>query len=279
MSLLYHYTSPAALCGILQNLELWATEYRFLNDYNEFAYGVEVFHDALHRHKASRGQGITAKAFDRVDALTEFFLKPKDPRRGHKVFIISLTSEPDLLSQWRGYNGGAGFCLGMESEWLRVLGDHQEFNLKRVLYKPADQQAEMDNLFAILSKAVGGVTLSDSDLLATTNEWWALAVTTVARLKDASFAEERESRMIRFTSDWPGDLCFRQSAVGIVPYIKFVLGHTEGAFKTENNNLGFSEIIVGPALSERQRMAVNAVLASKNMRFNVRKSDIPYVAV
>jgi hypothetical protein len=43
-------------------------------------------------------------------------------------------------------------------------------------------------------------------------------------------------------------------------------------------NVGFEHIIVGPALSDQQVFAVDALLASEHMNFLVEKSNVPYVA-
>ena len=46
----------------------------------------------------------------------------------------------------------------------------------------------------------------------------------------------------------------------------------------DQKNSGLEEIIIGPALRETQKLAVDALLASHHMRFEVRKSTIPYMA-
>lgn len=41
-STLWHYTSYAALQGIISSKRVWATEYRFLNDREEFLHAKEL---------------------------------------------------------------------------------------------------------------------------------------------------------------------------------------------------------------------------------------------
>jgi hypothetical protein len=43
MASLYHYTSGKALLGILQSHYFWATDIRFLNDYEELNRGLDIF--------------------------------------------------------------------------------------------------------------------------------------------------------------------------------------------------------------------------------------------
>src|SRR5579871_5558502 len=40
---LWHYTSSAALLGIVGNNCLWLSDYRFLNDTSEIKYGIDLF--------------------------------------------------------------------------------------------------------------------------------------------------------------------------------------------------------------------------------------------
>ena len=44
---LYHYTTWDGLLGILQTQTLWATHYKFLNDFSEFAMMREKFIEHL----------------------------------------------------------------------------------------------------------------------------------------------------------------------------------------------------------------------------------------
>ena len=46
-SVLYHYTSPAGLKGILETSSLWAADADFLNDAQELQFGRPQLCDAL----------------------------------------------------------------------------------------------------------------------------------------------------------------------------------------------------------------------------------------
>ena len=42
-AVLYHYTSPSGLAGIVERTQLWATDVRFLNDSQELKYAGHDF--------------------------------------------------------------------------------------------------------------------------------------------------------------------------------------------------------------------------------------------
>jgi hypothetical protein len=46
-ALLYHYTDPGGLQGIIERQSLWAGDVWFMNDAREARYGIEVFERAL----------------------------------------------------------------------------------------------------------------------------------------------------------------------------------------------------------------------------------------
>ncbi|MFH8979341.1 hypothetical protein, partial [Streptomyces sp. NPDC017890] len=113
---LYHYTSAAGLLGIVdrisqasfpnvyattnhplyaeytydRTLRFQASDVRFMNDHAELKTAGKVF-----------AQKITDAA---GDSGGDHPLLP-DPAQ---VFAASFTTEPDDLSQWRGYAGGTG---------------------------------------------------------------------------------------------------------------------------------------------------------------------------
>ena len=40
--IIYHYTSPIGLVGIIEKKCMWATDLRYLNDASEFSYTVDL---------------------------------------------------------------------------------------------------------------------------------------------------------------------------------------------------------------------------------------------
>ena len=76
---------------------------------------------------------------DKIALLEEMRKRVFDHNR--QIYIVSLTSESDSLSQWRAYCPiTGGYAIGLPSGHLRNLGADQGFYLAPCLYKNADQQ-------------------------------------------------------------------------------------------------------------------------------------------
>ena len=84
-----------------------ASDYRFTNDAKEFLHGLEIFQKVL---KSCRP---TPRMSEILDIIRDY-----KPRLDFCVLLASFCIDPDLLSQWRGYNGGAGYALGIDGDWL-----------------------------------------------------------------------------------------------------------------------------------------------------------------
>src|ERR1041384_1576734 len=102
---LYHYTTQAGLLGIFETNCLWATSARYLNDSSEYLYGLGLISERL-THKC-RGSAIEPEHVEKLMAIAQSL----SPFWG--ICVVSLSSEGDLLSQWRAYAGGSGgFAVG-----------------------------------------------------------------------------------------------------------------------------------------------------------------------
>lgn len=100
--LIYHYTSPEGLKGIIDSGELWLTNTAFVNDTTEGkALGNEndLFEESDFENK------------EIWDEEQIFFNRGCDNTR----YIISFSKEPDMLSQLRAYGN---FCIGFEASQL-----------------------------------------------------------------------------------------------------------------------------------------------------------------
>lgn len=104
---LFHYTSMDGLKGMVAGKALWASNIEFLNDSTEFKHGEKVLKDVVTTRKRSV-RGDRRCFFDELDKYPCFF-------QVEDVFLVSLTEEGDLLSQWRGYTpSGSGFSIGLD---------------------------------------------------------------------------------------------------------------------------------------------------------------------
>lgn len=129
---LYHYTTWEGLKNILQTQSLWATNYKFLNDYSELVlfrdklvswiYPVVLNgYKQLIAHKPSIKRKIQEKGgIERiVQHDAEVLIDSQYSVLGNQIYILSLCGEPEkksianngLLSQWLGYGAGGGAAL------------------------------------------------------------------------------------------------------------------------------------------------------------------------
>lgn len=124
---LYHYTTWEGALGILKSRSLWATHYKFLNDYSE----IKLFRDRLVRlilprvreqyEELIRRSPQAKSKIDEEGGLdqaiqhdTEAFVDAQYHATGDEIYIVSFCGEHSnpyinsngLLSQWRAYGAG-----------------------------------------------------------------------------------------------------------------------------------------------------------------------------
>lgn len=228
---LYHYTNEQGLYGILENRCIWATHYKFLNDYSE----IELFRDKLARFlypqelesfkelfsKSLKNQkcivetiGLSALAEDNCKAIIEQFYNSLTD----EVYIASFCAEhPDdyinqngLLSQWRGYGGDGGYAIVFNTCGLEEMGQSEVkafrydcLHLADVIYSDDDEQYHTElsePLHTIASNYIAWKMHirhrkeepSDLDNAVAYRSF----VQCITRFKHRGFKEEKEVRMV-----------------------------------------------------------------------------------
>jgi hypothetical protein len=106
-SMLYHYTTSDGLKGIMDANEIWATNFRYVNDLAEFIYANELLSDQIHvklRSARRLSRAVLQAILDTPDMLVGAV----------DIFIACFCVNGDLLSQWRAYGGrGGGYAVGL----------------------------------------------------------------------------------------------------------------------------------------------------------------------
>lgn len=127
---IFHYTSAEGLCGILTRKLFFASDLFCLQDPSEFQYGKSVLMGVLQTRSDAVSQSLWAD-------LSEH---PLFPHKGKNwsVYSVSFCGTKDLLGQWRGYGGAAGYAVGVRL--TAVLKHPQRFTVLRMLYNPEKQQ-------------------------------------------------------------------------------------------------------------------------------------------
>ncbi|EGR1231880.1 DUF2971 domain-containing protein, partial [Vibrio parahaemolyticus] len=133
---LWHYTSFDAINNIVKGsgkLSFWVSEINFLNDHQEYFHGFRVLKDVFTRFKVEN-QG-NPLILQRLGSLEPFFQFTEaigtnlSFAQDAGVFVLSLTSQKDLLSQWRAYTpNGHGVSIGISPNF------ESELNTKSLLY-------------------------------------------------------------------------------------------------------------------------------------------------
>jgi hypothetical protein len=294
--LLYHYSSAAAVAGILESRQVWSTHFEYLNDVSEahLLPGLAI---------EEAGRRLEAPELDQLDRL----ILSRVVERLHETavgdpFVFSLTEDGDSLEQWRAYGSdGRGLAVGFRlldlDECLLALGPRTL--LWRVLYEPDEWrklvEAIFDNLLRIFrehwtasGEADGIDSLAHSGYIAIAH-----TVNLVAPIaKHPAFGAEREWRMvttgpdIRWLTQPPGalsppadkmDEMFR--SIEYRPAGDQITLFTKVPLAAEAEVPPVAEVVVGPCADGDQTFAALHLLLQRNgypRSIEVRRSDIPY---
>jgi hypothetical protein len=288
---LYHYTNQTGLLGIIRSKEIWATHTQYLNDSREFSYAVRMVRDELAllnredgsrvfeeppemRSKDLREPGVYQN--EKRAALKAMRELVADPARIAmiNVCVASFSEVRDSLSQWRAYAPRGGFCMAVSGDRLADMAAAEGFWLAPCVYDRGHQLALVHKLseavigeYILLQVRPDAAQLPSRDniLLEYLNRYAPL-------LKDPSFAEEREWRIIsRPLPCTSPRFCFREGKSMLAPFYRFPL-HREG------EPVPLEEIIVDPTPDpERSAASVKSFLVSQDYRgVVVTHSAVPY---
>jgi hypothetical protein len=223
---LFHYTTTQAAISIIERGELWATHFRYLNDPREFIEGEQAFLQALKEAQSRR-----PRRADVLDPLCERYDQHSLSNRTDS-YVVSFSTRPDSLSQWRAYAaGGSGCCLGFES--VDPWDDPKESETRT--WAPTLHECIYDRdkflqrctaaLEAVLCafETVEGVHKPQSALLVQTahRHILQLGAYLTPQLKDSGYVEEAEWRLIALVPPRRHDrIHFRPHPLTTVPYFK-----------------------------------------------------------
>ena len=234
---LYHYTSAPGFLGILERRCLFASDVWFLNDASEVRYAQTRMAERVRQYLGPDQPWLQA------------LLDVSEAKPGwlDDVFVASFCEEPDLLSQWRGYAAG-GFAIGFAADGLAALGDGAGApRLVQVDYGVESGRRRLRGLFEQLADG-GPYSAEERERLART-----VLLPEMARVKEPSFAEEKEWRLLVVESR-PERILFRPGATGVVPYVEIALPDPSPV----------REVVIGPAVDQQlHRRGVEQLLARR----------------
>jgi len=223
----FHYTSPHGLLGMLQSNAIWATHAEFLNDRTELRYVEDVI--------ARSAKSLSGTA--RTDCSKELLRVLQLPRwRGFEprdIFVACFSTNPDSLSQWRAYaNDGVGYAVGIATGVPFRVRNRPDTSvlLLKVVY---DRVAQEEAVGAALARVIE--IIESCDPYAEPGYVNFRGLVAVAQsvvpigfaLKNPGFAEEAEWRLVVIDeAPWSAGphMRHRPSEFGITPYVELEAG-------------------------------------------------------
>ncbi len=241
--LLFHYTSPESLIGILTSRCIWATDIKYLNDSAELEY-------ALTFTKSKVSQKYMTDDYDsHVSYLLSSGFAKLDPM---PIYVASLSEMADLLSQWRAYcPPTGGVAIAFDRRKIDEYADRHRLELTQCTYDTSEHNELLTKLYEKVYKAFSHNEMSvdaynllspkqqvdfeikclkdlteDGDILKeevkeTLSGFFRELLALAPRIKHPSFSEEREWRLI--CRDYTASgfrIAFRTRQSLIIPYVE-----------------------------------------------------------
>ena len=262
--LLYHYTTPEGLLGIVKQREIWATHTQYLNDVREFSHAVEMAREELHRMMGLPDSG----------ELQPMLCSMKDSLEGIEsvnVCVASFSEEGDSLSQWRAYCGEAtGFSVGFSGQFLKsIIG---EMWLVPCQYTDDAQKQLIQTLLNDVLIENQNRRREDEDDLPPGGNFLAYLMRYAPILKHRSFMDEKEWRIIsRPLACSSKRFEYRIGRSMLIPYYRVPLTAKSKPFNIE-------EVIIGPTpYPEQSTESVKSLLSKFRLEeTQVLTSRVPY---
>lgn len=241
---LWHYTTPAGLLGILNNVDkkpedgkprsgtyrpiLQASAAQFLNDRRELILGLELIKDGLVALGSRKTFDDTpeAKAFLQEVARTiQQVIDQKYPRIIH-CSTISFSAEPNLLSQWRAYGQGTGgFAIGFDPTMFPRNGTDERIGglgFQKVTYVRDTLEGRLLEAFDLFIAQARAEARSGKPNEYSLYKALQRLAFRAASVKHTGFSEENEWRYVEpgfgHQRGEPNDPDFKVGAAGLVPY-------------------------------------------------------------
>lgn len=265
---LFHYTSAQSLLGIIESKSIWATKIQYMNDSKEFTHAIELANSSLNSIKISSTDEKITVICNNIKNVLERTLDCN-------VFVICFSEVGDSLNQWRGYcPPNLGYCIGFNFRELAEQTKEQGFILRKCIYNAVEKSElievwvrEVVDIFS--QKVLGGQNIDDTSWI---HDYGYIArfIKMASVMKDVSFADEKEWRLIGLVSYGVGKIELRAGKQLLVPYVPISLDFSQSA------NLLW-KLIIGPTPHLELAMRSASVLNDKVCFTNgVTGTVIPY---
>jgi hypothetical protein len=207
---LYHYTDIQAVHSILDKKKIWLTDIRFLNDKKELLEGLKLLNETLLNEVSSDLQFAEQAAKQIRLSLTNIEAPNNDL---NPLYVFSLSTEIDLLSQWRAYGS---YALEFDEELL-----HQHLNMlypclysldEKIEHSASEVEKSIKDIATEMEANNGSLGPNGYDSMIN-------LMHDAARFKHEGFKEEKECRVI-VPQDDKYEVKFRPRKGMLIPYIE-----------------------------------------------------------
>lgn len=277
---LYHYTDLNGLKGIIENQCFFSSNSAYLNDREEFYYGIKLFRFAIIDYL------VDGKCDNEKEKkLIECIKNELDSKIESYHFVTCFSLEGDLLSQWRAYaNDGKGIAIGFD---LRNL-------VEAFKSKASDMLIEYDHeIQKLAAKKILDITVgfykSRFSLLETLNQDKLYEVIAqesneifnkyIGQFKHSSFKEEREFRFdlsIDLDINRSRELSYRVSKNNLlVPYLHLKTEYQDEIDSILKSNPPESlELISRKVKNKIKLLPINEIIVGPSLDFELNKKSI-----
>ena len=249
-SQVYHYTSPKGLIGILSKKKIWATNIRYLNDFNEL-------HEASNAAERILTDMLNSASESEYDLLSRMLKNVGTA--ASRYYVSSFSEDGDSLSQWRAYcPPTGGYAIGIPSAQLAALAEEKNWLFTKCVYKPSKRDSIIKEVIEdflkqykdglIDERYLNKLHFKDLDEYQTNiASRFQLYIAKIGGvIKNEAFKDEQEWRLISPSIIEDDDnIEFRDGASCVVPYYKFPL-----STKINPNLVEFGDdelkLVVGP---------------------------------
>jgi len=254
--ILYHYTDYIALENILKTKVLHFSNILCLNDVSEYEHGVKKYFEYL---KELMGKEKGDK--HEIIFTRQIMNCAKD------IYVFCLSTEKDLLSQWRGYTSQKlGISIGFDTVKLEELSIRNDLLFSGCVYNEETIKSMCIDVFKeiIRQKDIGEIEKEGTIETAIGS----FAIIT----KNNAFVEEKEFRVavqpnpigikIKRDTKMNEERIISHASVDIENCLPYLI----------------REVVVGPVQNQNEvEVAVNILLNNYGIKgFKVTKSNIPY---
>ena len=291
---IYHYTTLNGLISIIENQTFYCTNIYYMNDKEEYKYGVSQINKVI-KHLKSNDYNINI--LEKVENNINLIYQTER-------FATCFSKNGDLLSQWRAYaNQGKGVAIGFnvnnfaESINQHIEETHIEYD-KAIQIQVIEESIKLIIEFFNCRKITINWGKYEYEFLVAKEIIKFLGIL-ISSYKHPSFIEEQE---YRFQYEIDGinvvkedeELFLRASDTLIIPYIKlktkyrqFLEDKKSGSGEYCNygcepaiaiKQLPINKIIIGPSLDfETVKIGIEELLKKNNYDdILIEKSSIPY---